>query len=88
MEKYFVISSLVGKMDESQTLTMTAGRTDDSAAELRGYGEQTLQGLDTLEEIADKEKFFSNLAIGASGTLDFSKLNKILDESLSDKEEM
>lgn len=67
---------------------MTAGRTDDSMAELRGYGEQTLQGLDTLEEMADKEKFFSNLAIRASGTLDFSKLNKILDESLSDKEGM
>ena len=87
VEKYFVISFLVGKVDESHALTMTSGRTDDSAAEPRGFGEQTLHGLDTLEEIADKEKFFSNLAIGASGTLDFSKLNKILDESLSDKEE-
>ena len=86
-EEYFEILFLVGKVDESRTLTMTARRNNDSGTDLRGYGEQTLLGLDTLEEIADKENFFSNLAMKASGTLDFSKLNKILDESLSDKEE-
>ena len=42
--------------------------------------------MDTLEELADKERFFSKLAADASGTLDFAKLNKALDEVQSDHE--
>ena len=46
----------------------------------------SLDGMDTLEELADKERFFSKLAADASGTLDFAKLNKALDEFQSDHE--
>lgn len=41
-------------------------------------------GLDTLEEEEEKEKFFADLEKGASSTIDYSKLNQELDSNNSE----
>lgn len=59
---------------------------DEMMRDSRHHPEQSFDGMDTLEELADKEKFFNKLAVDVSGTLDFAKLNKALDEAQSDPE--
>ena len=59
---------------------------DDTIQDYRNFPAHSYDGMDTLEELADKEKFFSKLAADMSGTLDFAKLNRALDEIQSDHE--
>ena len=59
---------------------------DDTIQDTHNFPERSFDGMDTLEELADKERFFRNLAADVSGTLDFAKLNEALDEIQSDQE--
>ena len=75
---------LIGFVNESYSAAETS--KTDTMQLVNKYADQTLHGMDTLEEMADKEQFFRKLAADVSGTLDFSQLNKALDETNSDKE--
>lgn len=59
---------------------------NDTLHHSRNFPERSYDGMDTLEELADKERFFNKLAVDVSGTLDFAKLNQALDEIPSDQE--
>ncbi|XP_058031640.1 centrosomal protein of 162 kDa isoform X2 [Ahaetulla prasina] len=68
----------------SVSLSKDSLESNDSVVAL-GPSENILgDGLDTLEEEEEKEKFFADLEKGASSTIDYSKLNKELDSNNSD----
>ena len=69
----------------NSSATIRASR-DDTMQDSRFFPGHSFDGMDTLEELADKEQFFNNLAADVSGTLDFGKLNRALDEIQSDNE--
>ncbi|ETE71491.1 Protein QN1-like protein, partial [Ophiophagus hannah] len=68
----------------SVSLSKDSLESNDSVVAL-GPSENILgDGLDTLEEEEEKEKFFADLEKGASSTIDYSKLNKELDSNDSE----
>ncbi|KAM6459883.1 centrosomal protein of 162 kDa isoform 1-T3 [Liasis olivaceus] len=68
----------------SVSLSKDSLESNDSVVAL-GPSENILgDGLDTLEEEEEKEKFFADLEKGASSTIDYSKLNKELDSNHSE----
>ncbi|XP_026520935.1 centrosomal protein of 162 kDa [Notechis scutatus] len=68
----------------SDSLSKDSLESNDSVVAL-GPSENILgDGLDTLEEEEEKEKFFADLEKGASSTIDYSKLNKELDSNDSE----
>ncbi|KAM3855938.1 centrosomal protein of 162 kDa isoform 2-T2 [Vipera latastei] len=68
----------------SVSLSKDSLESNDSVVAL-GPGENILgDGLDTLEEEEEKEKFFADLEKGTSSTIDYSKLNKELDSNNSE----
>uniref|UniRef100_A0A2D4JQ99 Centrosomal protein of 162 kDa n=1 Tax=Micrurus lemniscatus lemniscatus TaxID=129467 RepID=A0A2D4JQ99_MICLE len=68
----------------SVSLSKDSLESNDSVVAL-GPSENILgDGLDTLEEEKEKEKFFADLEKGASSTIDYSKLNKELDSNDSE----
>ncbi|XP_070589253.1 centrosomal protein of 162 kDa isoform X2 [Erythrolamprus reginae] len=68
----------------SVSLSKDSLESNDSVVAL-GPSENILgDGLDTLEEDEEKEKFFADLEKGASSTIDYSKLNKELDSTNSE----
>ncbi|XP_039190430.1 centrosomal protein of 162 kDa isoform X1 [Crotalus tigris] len=68
----------------SVSLSKDSLESNDSVVAL-GPSENILgDGLDTLEEEEEKEKFFADLEKGASSTIDYSKLNQELDSNNSE----
>ncbi|XP_032071786.1 centrosomal protein of 162 kDa isoform X1 [Thamnophis elegans] len=68
----------------SVSLSKDSLESNDSVVAL-GPSENILgDGLDTLEEEEEKEKFFADLEKGACSTIDYSKLNKELDSNNSE----
>ncbi|XP_015680701.1 centrosomal protein of 162 kDa [Protobothrops mucrosquamatus] len=68
----------------SVSLSKDSLESNDSVVAL-GPSENVLgDGLDTLEEEEEKEKFFADLEKGASSTIDYSKLNQELDSNNSE----
>ncbi|KAL8186131.1 UNVERIFIED_CONTAM: hypothetical protein K2H54_064660 [Gekko kuhli] len=68
----------------SVSLSRDSLETNDSVV-ASGPNENLLGiGLDTLEEQEEKERFFANLEKGVSSTIDYSRLNKVLDSNDSE----
>ncbi|XP_056015434.1 centrosomal protein of 162 kDa-like isoform X3 [Ostrea edulis] len=66
------------KMNDKKGLSGTKSSTGPS----HRAGKNTMPGMETLDEIAEKEKFFQDLEKNATGgTLDYSRLNRDLSQS-------
>nr|XP_022288721.1 centrosomal protein of 162 kDa-like isoform X3 [Crassostrea virginica] len=70
-----------GKHSDKKGLAGSRGSMEHSSGHNGKSGRATIPGMETLDEIAEKEKFFQDLENAAGETLDYSRMNRDLSQS-------
>ncbi|XP_078339007.1 centrosomal protein of 162 kDa-like isoform X2 [Crassostrea virginica] len=70
-----------GKHSDKKGFTGSRGSLEHSSGHNGKSGRATIPGMETLDEIAEKEKFFQDLENAAGETLDYSRMNRDLSQS-------
>lgn len=69
------------KHNDRRGFSGTRSSNEHSSAQTGRAGRATIPGMETLDEIAEKEKFFQDLENAAGETLDYSRMNRDLSQS-------